>query len=201
MNRSVHHIDSNRSGERALWIFILLLTSLSSYKIGQRVERSESPPLTENHRSDQVVVTERMELSPPVMDQGLSASAPVCPPVSCPPCDCEAEPPPPPKKKKRRRPPPPKASSPVDRQRLLAWVKRYSPRLKRCRDAGQPIYRLHAKVTLNSKRDRILRTKVSGTDVPRRAISCVERDLKRWPAPRRLSKDHPSLLIFGLQLD
>jgi hypothetical protein len=199
--------QSHHKGERGLWIFILLLSSLSSYKVGQRVERSSTVHSTDpsSETPKLSMQSKELRLSKPhsessLSDQNLAAPHFQCPPVSCPPCNCETPPPPPPPRK-RRSAPPLKATSPVDRQQLLAWVKRYSPRLKRCRDAGQPIYRLHAKVTLNSKRERILKAKVNGADVPRDALSCVERDIQKWPAPVNLSKSHPPLLIFGLQLN
>lgn len=122
-----------------------------------------------------------------------------CPPLECPPCDCR-EPEPPPKKKSRQTPRP-KASSPIDRQKLLAWVKRFSPRLKRCRDAGQAIYRLHAEVSLNAEKSKVLSSKVRGTDVPSAALRCVEADIKQWPAPNGLAESHPPKLIFSLQLN
>lgn len=219
--------SSSRSnqGERWSWVILLFLAVLASYKAGQRSVTGVAPRVIDQMTASQ----QRVMFSDESREEASSSSAPAsspaqeaseddesvlsasitqsvgpqpaleCPALECPPCDCS--PPPPPKPKAGRRPPPAKPISPVDRQRLLAWVKHHSPRLKRCRDAGQPIYRLNARVQLNAKLDRILKVQVKGSDVATRALRCVEADIKSWPSPEGLSEDHPPLLIFGLQLD
>ena len=195
--------------ERVTWVIILILATLTGYKMGGRVERTRLDRLTvakEALKTSSTLFEKAegtLERSAVDQDFGINECPPVeiCPPTICPPCDCTPASKPKRRHTKRRKPPAAKPLSPVDRQKLLAWVKKYSPRLKRCRDAGQPIYKLHTKVTLSAKKDRILRTKVTGVDVPSRAIRCVEQDLKRWPSPPNLSPNHPQLLIFGLQLD
>ena len=188
--------------ERVIWVIIVLLSILVGYKFGQRIERKHILPMETQKISElDSVVSQpnRPKLDQIDKDQDAKQSLcppPSCPPLACPPCDCKPKP-----KRVRKKAPPVKAISPIDRQKLLAWVKKYSPRLKRCRDAGQPIYKLHTQVTLNAEKNRILRVKIKGSNVPTQAIRCVERDLKRWPAPPQLSPTHPPLLIFGLQLD
>ena len=183
-------------------MLIVLLSSWVSYKFG---ERSGRAVLSDGTHEEKLPSSFKQEVRGPLDDQSHMSSSTLlsCPPLECPPCEakCECDEPPPPPKKKRRRPPLPKKSSPVDRQKLLAWVKRYSPRLKRCRDAGQPIYRLHAEAKLNASKNKILSAKVRGTDVPSSALRCVESDIRRWPAPRDLTETHPRALIFSLQLN
>ena len=211
--------------ERITWLVLLVLTALFSYKLGVHSTVEDSQLLNKKAVMNASQDPESSSISDPssilnpnsedlntgnVNSTGSEDSclaklnsiknSQVCPPLICPPCDCKPKPKPKPKRKGRK-PPPVKASSPVDRQKLLAWVKRYSPRLKRCRDAGQAIYKLHAQVKLNAKKDKILSTRVKGRDVSLSARRCVENDLKRWPAPTQLSPSHPALLIFGLQLD
>lgn len=201
-----------QQGERLVWLILLIFACLVSYKLGQRsrhfTNSTHSEPndsitsnVNETAQNNHQMNEPTEEESSASVDENLQFNnAFTCPPPVCPPCDCSVKPKPKPKRKKRR-PPPPKEISPVDRQKLLAWVKRYSPRLKRCRDAGQGIYRLHANVGLSADKTKILKAKVKGNDVPQSALSCVERDLRRWPAPTKLSKSHPPQLIFGLQLD
>lgn len=193
--------------ERIIWIVILFLAVLLGYKVGQRTERQQLLLSIQHKQSKQVEMTNRFNqtssehVASSQEVQEPSRPSLLCPPLSCPPCECKPVSKPKLRKNRRKKPPPIKASSPVDRQKLLAWVKKYSPRLKRCRDAGQPIYKLHTQVTLNAEKDRILRVKVKGVNVPIHAVKCVERDLRKWPAPAQLSVTHPPLLIFGLQLD
>jgi hypothetical protein len=196
--------------ERVTWVIILILATLMGYKMGGRIERARLDRLAiakEALKTSSTLFEKKEEtrLEQSMADQyiGMNECPPMetTPPIICPACDCTPVSKPKRRHTKRRRPPTAKPVSPVDRQKLLAWVKKYSPRLKRCRDAGQPIYKLHTKVTLNAKKDRILRTKVTGVDVPSRAVNCIEQDLKRWPSPSNLSPNHPQLLIFGLQLD
>ena len=212
------------STERITWLVLLVLTALFSYKLGVRstvgdgrlinkqastigsqsldssslLDRSSSIDSNSEHLDTSKLSSKDLEDF--CLAQLDSVKNTLRPHLICPPCDCKPKPKPKPKRKARK-PPSVKARSPVDRQKLLAWVKRYSPRLKRCRDAGQAIYKLHAQVKLNTKKDKILSTKVKGRDVPLSARRCVENDLKRWPAPIQLSPKHPALLIFGLQLD
>ena len=181
----------------AILFILFFLASLVSYKVGERSGRHQGRVSLalrdvkfEEQENKSLVSLLREDRSHPLQ---------TCPPVMCPPCDCNESPPPP--KKKKRRAPRPHAASPVDRQKLLAWVRRFSPRLKRCRDAGQPIYRLHAVVKLSANKDKILSARVRGTDVPSAALRCVESDIKRWPAPKELVESHPPKLIFSLQLN
>ena len=216
MNKLLSEQSRQSYSERITWIVLLILTALFSYKLGGRSALSEQSTKVlaengqaqKNHDSRQStpaqasVQASNTEANKPMLSEDESSTGKAsCPPPVCPPCDCQPVPPKPKPKKLKRRAPPLKASSPVDRQKLLAWVKRYSPRLKRCRDAGQAIYKLHAQVKLSAKKDKILSVKVTGRDVPASALRCVEYDLKRWPVPTQLSEDHPALLIFGLQLD
>ena len=125
-----------------------------------------------------------------------------CPPppqLECPPCDCR-----PPKKKVRKKgkriPPPPKLT-PLERRKLLAWVKRNSASLKECRDASQPIYRLTVTLKLKKKTRGIESVVLKGRDLPRSVSQCIQSKIKKWPLDPSLSaKKHPHL-VFGLQLD
>ena len=203
------------SAERITWCILLVVTALFSYKLGGRSTLIESqldkPQAQAGHQQNRTLLTKPTDpmsnfsshsTEQEVQESQLKISrqTPKCPPLVCPPCDCKPKPKVKPKRKGRK-PPSVKARSPVDQQKLLAWVKRYSPRLKRCRDAGQAIYKLHAQVKLNAKKNKVLSAKVTGRDVPLSARRCVEYDLQRWPAPQQLSPSHPALLIFGLQLD
>ena len=181
----------------ALLFILFFLASLVSYKVGERFGRQQERA-SSALRDGELDEKENKNLVS-LLREDRPAPLQACPPVVCPPCDCN-EPPPPPIKKKRRAPRP-RAASPVDRQKLLAWVRRFSPRLKRCRDAGQPIYRLHAEVKLSANKDKILSARVRGTEVPSAALRCVESDIKRWPAPKELAENHPPKLIFSLQLN
>lgn len=207
--------QSNR-GERWSWILLLTLSVLAAYKAGQRsiIGSLSVQPDARVHVDQQLCPDTQQSSKKPskqpdqsigeagstsILSSAPMKSLPPARPLTCPPCDCEPAPSPP--RKKAKRAPPPQPISPIDRQRLLAWVKRHSDRLKRCRDAGQPIYRLNARVQLNAKRSKILKVVVKGSQLPSKALKCVEQDIKRWPPPDRLSPTHPSLLIFGLQLD
>ena len=125
-----------------------------------------------------------------------------CPPPVCPPCDCR----PPPKKKRKRGkkvPPPPKLT-PLERTRLLAWVKRHASSLQRCRDASQPIYRLTVSLTLKigkGKTQRIDQVGLKGRDLPRKTTQCIQNKIKKWPLDPSLKAHKYPRLVFGLQLD
>jgi len=120
----------------------------------------------------------------------------------CPPCDCPCAKPKKPKPRRgRRKPLPAPKMSPLERAQLLSWVKRHSERLKRCRDTGQPIYRLHAKLKLKTDASGVHSVSLKGDEVPSAAISCIQRDMLKWPPPAGLKPSKHPLLVFSLQLD
>jgi len=120
----------------------------------------------------------------------------------CPPCDCPCAKPKKPKPRRgRRKPLPAPKMSPLERAQLLSWVKKHSERLKRCRDTGQPIYRLHAKLKLKTDASGVHSVSLKGDEVPSAAISCIQRDMLKWPPPAGLKPSKHPLLVFSLQLD
>ena len=133
---------------------------------------------------------------------GASARAPLSAaqaPTACPPCPCAPKPRPKPAKGRRLPPPPP--MTPVERQRLLAWARAQSEGLRRCRDAGQPIYRLTATVTLKPEGGGVKAAELKGEDVPAHALRCIRDGLLSWPAPPNISAERHPRLVFSLQLD
>ena len=119
----------------------------------------------------------------------------------CPPCECPcATPKPKPVKSRARRLPPPKMT-PLERAKLLAWVRRHSERLRRCRDTGQPIYRLHSRLRLKADASGVRSVQLKGKQVPSSALSCIRSEMLKWPPPEGLTPAKHPLLIFNLQLD
>ncbi|MBM4292163.1 MAG: hypothetical protein FJ138_12585 [Deltaproteobacteria bacterium] len=92
--------------------------------------------------------------------------------------------------------------TPVERQRLLAWARAQSEGLRRCRDAGQPIYRLAVTLTLKPEGGGVREALLKGEGVPPAALRCIREGLLRWPPPPPdLRAPRQPRLVFALQLD
>ena len=204
------------AGERLSWLLIAGLCLFFGYRLGAQsasgerlalkraLEQAERPtPLAPViPRSPDQGLDERAqggsssEQTPqPFLSEGARARV-------CPPCDCPCEPPKPRRKvrAKKKRLPPPKMS-PLERSKLLAWVRKHSERLRRCRDTGQPIYRLHTKLKLKADASGVASVQLTGDDVPPAALSCIQREILRWPPPDGLTPSKHPTLVFTLQLD
>ena len=211
--------------ERGSWLIIALLCLLVGDRLGgQRARRaveeelklgvSEARPSLAGASSKQEATLQGGEALDRSLSDELAREVSVeaearalhitTPRLECPPCDCACEPEPPPKKKgkrKRKRLPKPKMS-PLERAKLLAWVRAHSDKLKHCRDADQPIYRVHTTLTLKADASGVKRASLkAGEEVPREALRCLERSLLTWPPPPGLAPAQHPQLIFSLQLD
>ena len=219
------------NSERWSWIILLLLCILVGFKGGQFYEKKKTADFQDQFQSQveekvkskvkESLAQLKKELKKDRVKDGqmldensksdplFSSSSPfkrlnstVCPPpppLECPPCDCR-----PPKKrrvKKGKKVPPPPQLTPLERRKLLAWVKRNASTLKSCRDASQPIYRLTIMLKLKKKTRGIESVVLKGRDIPRSTGSCIQNKIKKWPLdPSLNAKKHPHL-VFGLQLD
>ena len=197
--------------ERLIWVIIILFALFFGSRLGRYQERAsvlaqhsrdrstglESPL----KRSEDPQRAERFSLPTSSL---TSMSTPPSPSritdLKCPPCECAPKAKPKPKRLGKRLPKP-RALNPLERAQLLAWARRNSARLKRCRDAGMPIYRLTASIRLREDASAIATVTLSGEGVPQGVRRCIEKAIKSWAPPRGLSpKKHPDL-VFGLQLD
>jgi hypothetical protein len=202
-------------GERASWLIVAVLCLFFGDRFGghrarlaleessQHASQVHSAQLSQAQAQAQLQTQTQpqSELSSSTPHSTQHECAPVAPPV-CPPCECPCERKPKPKPKRGRALPPPKQLTPLERARLLAWVRAHSDTLKRCRDAGQPIYRLHASLTLKRDASGVKGVRLKGgEEVPQSALRCLRAAILRWPPPQDLSPaDHPTL-VFSLQLD
>lgn len=200
-------------GERASWLIVAVLCLFFGDRLGghrARLALEESSQSASQARSAQLPQAQTQAQPQSELSSSTSHStqhstqhecAPVAPPA-CPPCECPCERKPKPKPKRGRALPPPKQLTPLERARLLAWVRAHSDTLKRCRDAGQPIYRLHASLTLKRDASGVKGVRLKGgEEVPQSALRCLRAEILRWPPPQDLSPaDHPTL-VFSLQLD
>lgn len=193
-------------GERWSWIVVTLLAFFLGLKWGQRSKDGEREHVVRHNSQEHNSQEELGARSsiPPLTPQPQPTPPLQCPPYEpCEPCDCQPKAPKILTKKiKRKRSIPPAAKmKPIERQRLLAWARQHGDRLKMCRDAGQPIYRLTASVELKSDARGIKNAKVKGENIPSKVIRCIEQDIRRWPPPKNLNAQRHPKLIFGLQLD
>ena len=216
------------SSERWSWIALLVLSVILGFKGGQFYERKKtsSPqqltqvdvekkgplhlkktlPQRRQTIKDQLTQEGKIHSSapfPPLLLPTSSSKNPFqCPPppqLECPPCDCR-----PPKKKVRKkgkRIPPPPTLTPLERRKLLAWVKRNAVSLKSCRDASQPIYRLTVTLSLKKKTRGINSVVLKGRNLPHKTRRCIETKIKKWPLDPSLNAQKHPQLVFGLQLD
>jgi hypothetical protein len=206
--------------ERLIWIIMILFALFFGSKFGRYQERAS---VLSQHGRDQLTIPDslnepRLKRSEgPRREEQSSLPAPSLtapsltsistPPfpsrvtdLKCPPCECTPKPKPKPKRLGKRLPKP-RALNPLERAQLLAWARRNSARLKRCRDAGMPIYRLTASIRLKEDARAIAAVSLSGEGVPQGVRRCIERAIRSWSPPRGLSpRRHPDL-VFGLQLD
>lgn len=126
--------------------------------------------------------------------------------------ECPTEPEPEPKlaQKNAPRPAPPKkalpeappALAPLDRQRLLAWVRDQSIDLESCRDHGKEVYRLTVILHLGphlGDQGRIARVDLNAgpNELPSQLTNCLRNRILRWRPPTELTQNR-SQLVFGL---
>ena len=214
------------SGERLSWVLVAALCLFFGYRLGAQ---SSSRELSELRRDLEASMSSAPARSTSLnvpshtdaggielvggtaemqdeQDEPFQSSTP--PPLSeaelarlCPPCDCPcATPKPKPVKARAKRLPPPKMT-PLERAKLLAWVKKHSERLRRCRDTGQPIYRLHSRLKLKADATGVRSVQLKGKQIPSSALSCIRSEMLKWPPPEGLTPAKHPLLIFNLQLD
>lgn len=220
-----HTTHGMSSGERGSWLLVTLLCLFFGYRLGAQSTSGELAELKRLHENTESKLLTSLpeqvtsldaehkistyahdELTSPhaqetLAQECLNTLSMTARDQLCPPCDCPcavAKPKPAPTRKKRL--PPPKMN-PLERSKLLAWVKRHSDRLKRCRDAGQPIYRLHTTLKLKLDVSGVSEVQLKGDKVPASAISCIRQDMLKWPPPPDLTPSKHPLLMFTLQLD
>lgn len=121
---------------------------------------------------------------------------------------CPPEPEPPPRKEvgakkggKKALPAPEPDLDPLERQRLLAWVREHSEELKPCRDNRQDVYRMAVILHLDRKTRKIRRVDVNATrgELPGGVKGCLRRRIGAWKIPRDLIGSRTKL-VFGLNL-
>lgn len=123
--------------------------------------------------------------------------------------ECPPEPPPEPVvgegkktiKPKQALPEPEPELDPLERQRLLAWVRERSVDLKRCRDDSKEIYRVAVIMHLDKRTRELRRVDVNGdkSELPANVSSCLRREILRWQPPKELTKQRTKI-VFGLNL-
>ena len=84
---------------------------------------------------------------------------------------------------------------------MLAWARGQSEGLRRCRDAGQPIYRLTVTLTLKPEGGGVTSAELKGEGVPAPALRCIRDGLLSWRPPPDVSAERHPRLVFALQLD
>ena len=90
---------------------------------------------------------------------------------------------------------------PLERQRLLAWVRDQSEALKRCRDDQRQIYRLAVTLHLDRKTRALRRVDVNADrdELPGAVAQCLRREILTWRPPAELTKQRTKI-VFGLNL-
>ena len=220
--------DKMSSGERLSWVLVAALCLFFGYRLGAQSSsrelfelrrdleasmssapaRSPSPVLSHSEPGGTEEIGGTAERQTEQTEQTEQRLTSTVSPLSeaeldrlCPPCDCPcATPKPKPVKSRAKRLPPPKMT-PLERAKLLAWVKKHSERLRRCRDTGQPIYRLHSTLKLKADASGVRSVQLKGKQVPSSALACIRSEMLKWPPPEGLTPAKHPLLIFNLQLD
>lgn len=104
-------------------------------------------------------------------------------------------------KPKKELPEPEPELDPLERQRLLAWVRERSVDLKRCRDDSKEIYRVAVIMHLDKSSRELRRVDVNAdkSELPSVVLSCLQREILRWQPPKELTKQRTKI-VFGLNL-
>ncbi|MFU8804197.1 MAG: hypothetical protein ACNA8W_10340 [Bradymonadaceae bacterium] len=100
--------------------------------------------------------------------------------------------------KKKTLPDAPAAVDPLERQRLLAWVRDQSLDLESCRDHAKEVYRLT--VILHLTPGRIISRVDLNTgpdEGPSSLVACLRERILRWQPPDELAQNRKQL-VFGL---
>lgn len=102
---------------------------------------------------------------------------------------------------KRALPEPEPELDPLERKRLLAWVRERSVDLKRCRDDSKEIYRVAVVLYLDKKTRQLKRVDVNGdkAQLPQAVSGCLRQEILRWEPPAELTKQRTKI-VFGLNL-
>ena len=198
--------------ERIFWIclclillFLLFQKSGTTNHISSIQSISTLQQIAEQSQHQSIQQATPIQQAIPIQQAPLIQS---CPPIQpCPPCGQDVSPkvangpikPKPKEAPKAKLPDPPKLT-PIDRQQLLAWVKKNMYTLSSCRDAGQPIYRMTVSLNLNQKGDAIKSCVIGGEKVSGSAMACIREQILKWKLPKTFGENPPQL-VFGLQLD
>jgi hypothetical protein len=199
--------------ERIFWIALCLILLFLLFQKSTINHRSSIQSISTSQQRSEDTQHESMQQCPPIQPT-IQQCPPIqphvqqCPPIQqCPPCGQEAVAkvasgpikPKPKESPKAKLPDPPKLT-PIDRQQLLAWVKKNMYTLSSCRDAGQPVYRMTVSLNLNQKGDAIKSCVIGGEKVSGSAMACIREQILKWKLPKTFGENPPQL-VFGLQLD
>lgn len=179
-------------------------TTLLALAVGILIgQRACTPPInpeatSNNTSSPQIQIVERLVPSPPEII------------YECPP---EPTPPPKPTTKtatkpktnttpKKALPPAPAPTDPLERQRLLAWVRTQSADLEPCRDNSKNVYRLTVNLHLNDT-GAITRVDLNTDTSPNTntaspdTLTCLRNRIATWQPPADLTQNR-TRVVFGL---
>lgn len=90
---------------------------------------------------------------------------------------------------------------PLERKRLLAWVREQSSDLKRCRDNSKEVYRVAVILHLHPQKKTIKRVDINAdrAKVSGGLVSCLKREILVWRPPKSLVQQR-NKLVFGLNI-
>ncbi len=182
-------------GERAGVVIIVAAAFGVGMLVGGQTCAPE-PELTEEERAEYASSNaERVCPEPRVIERTVEAPPKVI-------YECPPEPPPEPKRDagKKTLPPPEPEVDPLERRRLLAWVRDQSSDLKACRDDSKSVYRLAVIMHLDTKTRRVKRVDINADrgDVPREVSGCIRARIVEWVPPKDLTAREK--LVFGLNI-
>ncbi len=103
------------------------------------------------------------------------------------------------KKAEKALPQAPRPITPLERKRLLGWVRDQSADLDGCRGGGNVTHRLAVTLKLDDD-GNVKDARVNAPDdVPRNVVSCLRSRMSNWTPPADLVSGRPEL-VFGLTL-
>ncbi len=186
----------------ALQTTTTLLALAVGILIGQRAcapkNTIESTAIANSASAPEIKIVERLVPSPPEIIY-----------------ECPPEPTPPPKPgtktasktkpstlKPKALPPAPAPSDPLERQRLLAWVRQQSTDLEPCRDNSKNVYRLTVNLHLDYE-GAITRVDINTDTTPNSnntspaTLTCIRNRIATWQPPTELTQNR-TRVVFGL---